>query len=93
MGVTGDNAYLCPRSGQYTLKTWFKVPQISDYYFHYTPDIKLSFYDGASQRLLACAGTGTHALHKKADAKAKHGLLALGISVLVFLIVFGLCCI
>ena len=89
LGVTGDNAYRCPKAGDYALKTYFFVPSIRDYDFHYTPDIKLSFFDGDEGTALGCAATGTMAMRTRANRKAQQGLLALGICTLVFVLVFG----
>lgn len=101
MGVSGDEAYMCPKPGSYGLKIYYNIPQISrDDDFHYTPDIKMNFYDGSSNnnanssnsylQRIGCATTGTVAFHKRADTKAAHGLIALGICVSVFVVVFGL---
>lgn len=90
LGVSGDNAYRCPKPGEYWLKMYYYVPQIRDYSFHYTPDIKMIFRDGETQRRIGCVSTGTAALHKRADRKAARGLLALGVATSVFVVVFGL---
>ncbi|GKY93458.1 hypothetical protein MPSEU_000313300 [Mayamaea pseudoterrestris] len=91
LGVAGDNAYKCPKPGDYVLKTYFYVPAIRDYDFHYTPDVKLTFMDGDGQddSILGCSATGTMALHTRATRKAQRGLLALGLCTFSFLLVFG----
>jgi hypothetical protein len=71
------------------METSLTVPSNRDYGFHYTPDIRFSFTDGAGNRL-GCATTGTVAMHVSADNKAAQGMWALGISCIAFIIVFGL---
>jgi hypothetical protein len=78
----------CPNPGYYTLKTYYTVPSIRDFFFHYTPDIRLTFFNPYGRRL-GCATTGTVAMHHQADTRAMHGLIALGISVLAFCFVFA----
>jgi len=100
MGISGDNAYQCPAPGSYEINAYFAVPYIRDYNFHYTPDIRIAFYDGddlqyydtntiESYREIGCATSGTSAMRSHGDDKAKAGLIALGISVVAFIIVFG----
>lgn len=86
--VANDDAVSCPSPGTYSVETYFTVPTISDYSFHYTPDIRLSFYDSSGNRL-GCGTTGTVALHRTADDKAVKGIWALGISCIAFCLVFS----
>lgn len=79
----------CPQSGNYVTETYYTVPSIRDYGFHYTPDVRLTFTDETGNRL-GCATTGTVAMHVTADHKAAQGMLALGISCIAFLLVFAL---
>ena len=79
----------CPMAGQYTLKTSYRVPTIRDYTFQYTPDVKLTFFNQQGRRV-GCATTGTAALHRVADRQATRGLVALGISVVAFCVIFAL---
>jgi hypothetical protein len=79
----------CPESGNYVMETYYTVPSIRDYGFHYTPDVRLTFTDETGNRL-GCATTGTVAMHVTADHKAAQGMLALGISCIAFVLVFAL---
>jgi hypothetical protein len=78
----------CPEAGKYVVQTYYTVPSIRDYGFHYTPDVRLTFTDESSNRL-GCSTTGTVAMHVTADHKAAQGMLALGISCIAFLVVFA----
>lgn len=80
----------CPQPGFYTLTTSFTVPSLRDFFFHYTPDIKLTFYNPYTGQRIGCATTGTVALHRVADRRATRGLVALGVAVVVFCVVFAL---
>jgi hypothetical protein len=96
LGVKGNNAYLCPKPGNYQLQTYYYVPShIREAGFHYTPDLRITFYDStattasSSRLVLGCITSGAVALHQSADEKASRGSVALGISVLVLVSVFG----
>ena len=84
-----DGTGECPSEGYYDLLTTFTVPSIRDYYFHYTPDVKLTFVDGYGHRI-GCSSSGAAALNHMADRRATNGTVALGISVVIFLVVFAL---
>jgi len=79
----------CPFPGLYQLDAYYRVPPISDYNFKYTPDIRLQFLNQDGQRI-GCVVTGPTAIHKAADIKAMHGLVALTIAVGVFLFLFAI---
>lgn len=79
----------CPSTGYYQIYTTFQMPSIGDSSLHYTPDIKLSFVNSDGERI-GCATTGTIAEHQYQDRRATKGLIALGLGLFVFLIVFGL---
>jgi hypothetical protein len=87
--LDGSSSRTCPESGNYVIETYYTVPAIRDYGFHYTPDVRLTFSDESGNRL-GCATTGTVAMHVTADHKAAQGMLALGISCIAFLLVFAL---
>jgi hypothetical protein len=78
----------CPQPGYYQLQTYYTVPQTRDYTFLFTPDVQF-FFDDDQGRRLGCVTTGTMALHQRADSKAQQGLVALGVSIVVFLLLFG----
>lgn len=80
----------CPNPGYFTLSAYYTIPSMRDYTFHYTPDIKLTFTDPRTGQRIGCATTGTVAIHRRNDIKARHGLVALGLSVVTFCFVFGL---
>lgn len=78
----------CPLPGHYTLTTYYTVPALRDYEFHYTPDVRVTFWDPSNHgRRLGCIATGTTALHRRADSRAARGVVALGISLLAFALV------
>jgi len=84
-----SNDYDCPEPGSYMLQTYFSVPSIKDNSFHYTPDIKVTFYNPYGKRV-GCSTTGTVAMLRSADSKATHGWIALGFSIVAFLSIFAL---
>jgi len=72
-----EAATSCPTPGLYQLDTYFVVPAFtSDMDLHYTPDVRLRFYN-AKGRVLGCATTGTLALSQQARDHAEEGLIAL----------------
>ena len=89
LGITDENVDLCPNSGDYVLKTYYTLPAIRDYYFHYTPDARLTFFDGDAGTILACVAVGTGAVHKRQQSAANQGLVALGICTAIFCVIFG----
>jgi hypothetical protein len=90
VAATYDQDAGCPDPGDFTLKTYFTVPTIRDYSFHYTPDLKLIFSNADDGTRIGCVATGTAAWHHAAEKKATRGLVALGVAVLMFCSVFGL---
>jgi hypothetical protein len=78
----------CPHPGKYELTTYYYVPPIRDYNFHYTPDIRLTFMDKEGLRI-GCVSSGPVAIHKANDVRAVHGFIALGISIAVFVCIFS----
>jgi hypothetical protein len=78
----------CPNPGSYQIYTTYQMPSIHDSSLHYTPDIKLSFTNSEGETV-GCATTGTVAEHHYQDKRATTGLIALGLGLLVFLMVFA----
>jgi hypothetical protein len=78
----------CPHAGVYEWTAVYAVPVFADSTFHYTPDVRLTFLNDDGQRV-GCVVTGPIALRAAADAKAVAGLIALGISVTVFMGIFA----
>ena len=87
-GLKSTSGSSCPYAGTYKLYTYQTLPQTRDYSFHYTPDVKITLTD-ENGRLLGCATTGTVAINTTANNRAQQGLIALGISVLAFILIFG----
>ena len=98
MSTTDDDAALyavsedaCGLAGYYQLKTDFTLTAFKDdTHFHYTPDLRLRFYNATSMAVIGCAMTGTMAEKYKDMQHAEMGLMALGIALLVLGTCFGL---
>jgi hypothetical protein len=97
LGVKGNNAYRCPKPGDYQLQTYYYVPtHIREAGFHYTPDVRITFYDSSitttsgSRLVLGCVTSGAVALHQSANEKASRGAVALGVSISILVGLFGL---
>jgi hypothetical protein len=74
----------CGTSGFYQLKTYFTLAAFADdTHFHYTPDLRVRFYNATSMAVIGCAVTGTIAENFNETRHAEMGLVALGISLLV----------
>lgn len=86
---TADTYIECPKPGEYLLETSFTMPNTSDYDFHYQPDLRLTFTNENGVRL-GCATTGAVAVHIRNKNHATQGLVALGICVVGFILIFGL---
>jgi hypothetical protein len=86
--TTDTDPSQCPHAGVYEWTAVYAVPVFADSTFHYTPDVRLTFLDHDGQRV-GCIVTGPIALRAAADAKAVAGLIALGISVTVFMGIFA----
>jgi hypothetical protein len=81
----------CGLAGFYQLKTYFTLAAFKDdTHFHYTPDLRLRFYNATSMAVIGCAMTGTIAEKYKDTRHAEMGLMALGVSLLVLGTCFGL---
>lgn len=85
----GYSYNVCPSPGLYKLTTYYTVPSISDYNFHYTPDVRLTFTN-ARNAMVGCVTTGPVALHHTAAVKAVQGWIALGVAVLLFVLIFSI---
>ena len=86
----------CPLTpdSTYNVKTSVVVPSslLEDGSLQYTPDVKITFTAGSNadnQVVLGCATTGTLAMSQHAHSKAVHGLWALIISTLLFMMAFA----
>jgi hypothetical protein len=93
MSIMGDeNAYVeCGSSGFYQLKTYFTLAAFADdTHFHYTPDLRVLFYNVTNMAVIGCAITGTIAENFNETRHAEMGLVALGISLLVLGTCFGM---
>lgn len=89
--VTANNGYQeCPDAGKYTLKTYFTVPSIPDFYLQYTPDLKIYFFEATTKERLGCSTTGTIAMRLSAQEGASQGLIALTVVIAAFCIIFGM---
>jgi hypothetical protein len=89
--IRADNVDACGLAGFYQLKTDFTLTAFKDdTHFHYTPDLRLRFYNATSMAVIGCAMTGTMAEKYKDLQHAEMGLVALGISLLVLGTCFGL---
>jgi hypothetical protein len=86
--VTGDPTE-CPHAGIYQWTAYYTVPSFADSSLHYTPDVRLTFLNDQGTRF-GCVVTGPIALLSQADAKAVAGLVALGISVTIFIGIFSI---
>lgn len=86
----GDDPTECPHPGLYQWTAYYTVPSsiIADSNLHYTPDVRLTFSNDQGQRV-GCVVTGPIALRGQADAKAVAGLVALGVSLAVFIGIFA----
>ena len=78
----------CPHPGSYLLTTYYTVPTLRDYNFHYTPDVRLTFTNPQGRRI-GCVLSGPSAIHRYNEQRSIHGLAALGLSLLAFLCIFG----
>lgn len=86
-----DNVDTCGLAGFYQLKTYFTLAAFKDdTHFHYTPDLRLRFYNATSMAVIGCAMTGTIVKKYKDTRHAEMGLMALGVSLLVLGTCFGL---
>ena len=86
-----DNSASCPSDGYYHLKATFTLKAFTDdKSFHYTPDLRLRFYNYTSGRVIGCAVTGTRAQYGHDQLHAEVGLIALGIGLLLLGTCFGL---
>ena len=83
----GD-ATVCPHPGSYVLQTYYGVPSIPDYEMHYTPDVRLTFLND-HDKLLGCVTSGPLAIHKEHLIKNMQGMIALFVSLLLFVGIFG----
>jgi len=92
MQIQAANGYgqKCPYPGEYLFESYFYLPQMlqDNSELHFTPDINVTFTDGDSNRL-GCVVSGTAALHRQAGRRHNLGMMALGVGLLVFGIVFG----
>lgn len=79
----------CPHAGMYQWTAVYTVPSFPDPTLHYTPDVRLTFLNEFGQRV-GCVVCGPLALRAASDARAVHGLVALGISLTVFIGVFSI---
>jgi hypothetical protein len=83
----GD-ASVCPHPGSYNLQTYYAVPSIRDYAFHYTPDIRMTFTN-EYKKVIGCVVSGPSALRLSSERRALQGFLVLSGALIVFLCIFG----
>lgn len=83
----GD-ASVCPHPGSYEMQTYYSVPSIRDYSFHYTPDVRMTF-TSEHGAVIGCAITGPSAMRLFSERRSIHGLVVLGVALLLFLCIFS----
>lgn len=88
-GLSSYYDFNCPNQGAYKLEVKVTVPELREYGYHYTPDVRIQFRD-EKYRHLGCGTTGTDALQKYAIQRSTVGVYIMLAALLLFVLVFAM---